>query len=243
MEVGQVPTQLESNSNGFTDFCTESGIKGYPTLTMYNDGAPIEKYKGNRHLDDLQTFVKRHADSIASTEPEVARSINTEGEVVDLTTDTFASHLSKGPMFVKFFAPWCGHCKKLAPIWKQLGRHMQNKLTIGQVNCDDHGELCKVYGVQGYPSLLYLGAGGLRSEYSGGRKLEQLKAFSEKASAEWVTITLRYYLIFSLFSINSTFSGLQSIKPEELNELVAQNDVVYLLVHSVTDTEIKVRGL
>jgi thioredoxin domain-containing protein 5 len=71
----------------------------------------------------------------------------------------------------------------LAPVWKQLARHMQNKLTIAQVNCDDHGALCKSYEVQGYPSLLYLGEGGLTSVYNGGRKLDQLKAFSEKASA------------------------------------------------------------
>ncbi|KAF9468758.1 protein disulfide isomerase [Collybia nuda] len=199
----------------YGDFCSESGIKGYPTLTMYFNGAPIEKYKGNRHLDDLEIFIKRHVDSMAP-EPQAIRSFNTEGEVVNLTPDTFTNHLSKGPMFVKFFAPWCGHCKKLAPVWKQLGRHMQNKLTIAQVNCDDHGGLCKLYGVQGYPMLLYLGTGGLRSEYNGSRKLHALKAFSEKASAE----------------------GLQAIKSSQLSELVAQNEVVYLLLHSATDKEI-----
>lgn len=166
------------------DFCTESGIKGYPTLTMYKDGHAVEKYNGNRKLDNLEAFIGRHVEQATLAEPGVARAIiNTEGEVLDLTSESFSHNLAKGPMFVKFFAPWCGHCKKLAPIWKQLGRHMQNKLTIGQVNCDDHGALCKSHGVQGYPTLIYLSEGGLRSEYNGGRKLEQLKSFAEKASS------------------------------------------------------------
>lgn len=156
---------------------------------MYHDGESLEKYKGYRNLPDLHAFIKRHVDAIApeptpaTPEPETRAVVNPSGEVLELTDDAFASSLAAGPMFVKFFAPWCGHCKKLAPIWKQLARHMQNKLTIAQVNCDDHGALCKANGVQGYPTLIYMTSGGLRSEYNGGRKLEQLKAFAEKASA------------------------------------------------------------
>jgi thioredoxin domain-containing protein 5 len=86
-------------------------------------------------------------------------------------------------MFVKFFAPWCGHCKKLAPSWKQLARHMQSKLTIAEVNCDEHGALCKTHNIQAYPTLLYFPAEGQSIEYTGGRKIDQLKIFAENATA------------------------------------------------------------
>ena len=75
------------------------------------------------------------------------------------------------PTFVKFFAPWCGHCKKLAPIWTRLGLHARNKLTIASVDCDAQPALCKRQRIQGYPTLVFFN-GQERTEYSGGRKLE-----------------------------------------------------------------------
>jgi thioredoxin domain-containing protein 5 len=60
---------------------------------------------------------------------------------------------------------------------------MQGKVTIAEVNCEEHDALCKSQDVKGYPTLAYYSEGGVKSEYSGGRKLDQLKAFAEKASA------------------------------------------------------------
>jgi len=168
---------------------------------MFEDGKKVGEFKGARELDDLKKFMKQHVKedvvlapppvkppTPAKKTPKVQAKpvVNLQGEVLALTPDTFSSTLAKGPAFVKFFAPWCGHCKKLAPVWKQLARHSQNKVTIAEVNCDDHGALCKAQSIQGYPTLVWFGQGEDevgRSEYNGGRKLEQLKAFAEKASA------------------------------------------------------------
>ena len=112
--------------------------------------------------------------------------LNPQGEVLPLTTDTFSEALSKGPAFVKLYAPWCGHCKKIAPTWKQLAWHIEGRITIAEVNCDENQSLCKS---QGYPTLIWFGQGeevAARSEYSGGRKLEQLRVFVEKASEAYV---------------------------------------------------------
>lgn len=79
--------------------------------------------------------------------------INPHGSVVALTTGSFTSALSDGPVFVKFFAPWCGHCKKLAPIWTELASKFTNKLSVAEVNCDDNPSVCKKQGVSAYPAL------------------------------------------------------------------------------------------
>ena len=85
-------------------------------------------------------------------------------------------------------SPRCGHCKKLAPIWTKLAKNTQHKLNIAEVNCEAHSAICKKAGVVGYPMLNYYGGAGAGStEYTGGRKLEQLQAFAEKVSGPYVT--------------------------------------------------------
>ena len=64
--------------------------------------------------------------------------------------------------FVKFYAPWCGHCKKLAPTWLDLHNDVGSEANVAKVDCTtDKGKpLCKEYGVKGYPTLIALPAGG-----------------------------------------------------------------------------------
>jgi thioredoxin domain-containing protein 5 len=83
-------------------------------------------------------------------------------------------------VFISLFIHRCGHCKKLAPHWTNLAVQMQNKLNIAEVNCDDHDAICRREGVSGYPMLFYYSE-GTRTEYMGGRKLDQLAEFAEKA--------------------------------------------------------------
>ena len=83
----------------------------------------------------------------------------------------------------------CGHCKKLAPAWTQLASYMRNRLTIAEVNCDEHSSLCKEQDVPGYPSLFFYTGGGNamhKTDYTGGRKVEQLRQFAEMAVAPCV---------------------------------------------------------
>lgn len=64
---------------------------------------------------------------------------------------------------------------------------MKNKLNVAEVNCDSYPALCKTQDVKGYPMLYFYtggtGAGGKKTEYTGGRKLEQLQRFADMATA------------------------------------------------------------
>lgn len=185
--------------------CDANGVKGYPQLTLFRDGEIVEHYKGRRDHDLLTAYIDDQAAPSAPApehKPEAANTpLNVDGNVLVLGDDTFGATIEQGHAFVKFYAPWsvpmsifcrphynssyrCGHCKKLAPTWKQLARHMQNKLTIAEVDCEDHSALCKSQGITGYPTLVYYGGAGVKSDYAGGRKIDQLKAFADKASAE-----------------------------------------------------------
>ncbi|KAJ3474292.1 hypothetical protein NLI96_g12540 [Meripilus lineatus] len=108
--------------------------------------------------------------------------------VIDLTPDNFDEVIGKGkPALVEFFAPWCGHCKNLAPTYEQLAdafSHAKDKVVIAKVDADGVGKpLGSKYGVSGFPTLKWFGAdGGEPEKYEGGRELNDLAGFITKKS-------------------------------------------------------------
>ena len=95
---------------------------------------------------------------------------------------------SKKPALVEFFAPWCGHCKNLAPVYEELATAFAkdgDKVSIANVDADAHKELGKKFGVQGFPTLKWFDGnpGSEPEDYKGGRDLDSLVKFvSEKTS-------------------------------------------------------------
>lgn len=75
----------------------------------------------------------------------------------DLTPETFAEATSDvaKPAFIKFYAPWCGHCKALAPDWERLEKEYaaSDVVTVASVDCTTQEDLCARFDVRGYPSI------------------------------------------------------------------------------------------
>ncbi|EAW13090.1 protein disulfide isomerase family protein [Aspergillus clavatus NRRL 1] len=103
--------------------------------------------------------------------------------VIDLIPSNFDSVVLKSgkPALVEFFAPWCGHCKNLAPVYEELAQvfaHAEDKVTVGKVDADEHRDLGKKFGIQGFPTLKWFdGKSDKPEDYKGGRDLESLSAF------------------------------------------------------------------
>jgi thioredoxin-like negative regulator of GroEL len=58
-------------------------------------------------------------------------------DVVDLTAATF-DQAKTGDWLVKFYAPWCGHCKNLAPTWEELATKSKGKFNVAKIDCTIH---------------------------------------------------------------------------------------------------------
>ncbi|KAL1809475.1 hypothetical protein ACET3Z_026465 [Daucus carota] len=81
---------------------------------------------------------------------------------------------------IEFYAPWCGHCKKLAPEFEKLGSSFKKSesVLIGKVDCDEQKETCNKFGVSGYPTIQWFPKGSLEPKtYEGTHTAEALVDF------------------------------------------------------------------
>ncbi|XP_060944685.1 protein disulfide-isomerase A2 [Limanda limanda] len=81
-------------------------------------------------------------------------------------------------VFVEFYAPWCGHCKELAPIWDKLGEKYAGHEDIIIAKIDSSANEIESVTIQGFPTLKYFPAGGKEVvEFAGNRDLETFSKF------------------------------------------------------------------
>jgi len=101
---------------------------------------------------------------------------------VELTQDNWEEKTVGKTVFVKFFAPWCGHCKAMKPAWDSLMSEYDDSETVvvADVDCIGTGkELCETMGVQGFPTVKFGDPSNLEA-YKGGRDLEALQTFTSE---------------------------------------------------------------
>ena len=78
---------------------------------------------------------------------------------------------------VKFYAPWCGHCKKLAPTWDKLAKAADGAFGVGSMDCTTSQPICSQYKIKGYPTLKFIKDDKMYA-YQGARSLEALTEFA-----------------------------------------------------------------
>ncbi|EFJ23205.1 hypothetical protein SELMODRAFT_99470 [Selaginella moellendorffii] len=109
-------------------------------------------------------------------------------EVISLNDATFTDKVKEQDTvwFIKFFAPWCGHCKRLAPTWDELGKAIESEagVEVARVDCTVDRAVCEKAGVNAYPTLKIFYNGEEVKKYSGARDLDSLKKFAIDSAAE-----------------------------------------------------------
>lgn len=77
------------------------------------------------------------------------------------------------PCIVDFYADWCGPCKKVSPILKELAGEYKNDIIIYKINVDNEKELAAAFGIQSIPTLLFIPAKGKPQIAQGALSKEQ----------------------------------------------------------------------
>jgi protein disulfide-isomerase A1 len=171
----QMPTLV------LADMGAESGMKKYP-------------FSGVLETAALSTFITNVIDG------KIAPSLKSE-EVVE-EDSTGAVTIAKGKSFndivinntkdvlVEFYAPWCGHCKNLAPIWDELGMKYKKEDNVDIVKMDSVANEIDVEGVsvKGFPTIYFFKGDDKTHpvKYEEGRELKDFVAFLKKSGSNKV---------------------------------------------------------
>jgi len=183
--VGNVDCTIEKA------LCSENGVKGYPTLKAFkkdeyfDDGIP-------RKLPGIITYVNKNAGTNVDV-PEASKpkpkseapytDSYKAGSVHKVVNSNFQELVMKSDkhVFLKVYAPWCGHCKKMAPAWEEFAKNMESRyddVVIAEYDATAN-DLESAYQIKGYPTVFWCEKGnkGNPVKYEGARTLDAWTQF------------------------------------------------------------------
>eukprot|EP00041_Stephanoeca_diplocostata_P033544 m.1110783 g.1110783 ORF g.1110783 m.1110783 type:complete len:479 (-) comp24361_c0_seq2:2373-3809(-) len=107
----------------------------------------------------------------------------------ELALDEFRSTIARGKWFIKFYAPWCQHCRALSPIWNKLAAEVhagRDAVNIARFDCVKQKETCAVLKIAGYPTLRFFD-GDFEADYRSARSYESILTHVQRAMQPLVT--------------------------------------------------------
>jgi thioredoxin 1 len=92
-----------------------------------------------------------------------------EGNVLEVSDSSFETDILKSdkPVLVDFWAAWCGPCRAIAPVVKELAGEYADRLKIAKMNVDENPATPSKYGIRAIPTLLFFKDGKLADQITG----------------------------------------------------------------------------
>ena len=84
------------------------------------------------------------------------------------------------PVFVDFYADWCGPCKMMSPVIDKLAEEYEGRIKVGKVNVDENGDLAVKYGIMSIPNMVFFKNGEVADRVVGAIPKPAMKEKFEK---------------------------------------------------------------
>jgi len=158
-------------------------IQGFPTIKFFGDNkkSPLD-YNSGRTAKEITNFAIKQSEQIVNKrltgKSQQSTSDSSEKDVVVLTDSNFEETVlkSKDMWLVEFYAPWCGHCKKLAPEWAKAASMLKGQIKVAKIDATSEQRMASKYNIQGYPTIKIFPPGDKTKpeDYSGPREAESI---------------------------------------------------------------------
>lgn len=136
-------------------------------------------YEGDKKKQDLINFMKNPTEAPPEKEEEPDWSENAS-DIVHLTESSFEAVLKdEKSALIMFYAPWCGHCKKMKPVYEKAAEAMKADRIQGMLAALDATKepgIASKFGVKGYPTFKYFENGEFKFDVNH-RDLEGIVKF------------------------------------------------------------------
>ena len=151
--------KFDATQDGSGPVAEKYGVKGFPTIILVKKDGSFVKFGGSRNTEGFISFIIEQLPGVRDLalpgeEPE---KDHVPGTVLALgrKAESIINDPTKN-VFIKFFAPWCGHCRKMAPDWVKLAELTRDSpdIIIAEVDADKHGHVGEKYQVRSFPTIV-----------------------------------------------------------------------------------------
>lgn len=95
-----------------------------------------------------------------------------DSPIAILTSSNYDKEIKEGLVFVDFWAPWCGPCRRMAPMLDEIAKEYKGEVKIGKVNVDNYKKFALDKGIQALPTIIV---------YKDGKEITRIKGLVSKS--------------------------------------------------------------